>query len=212
MLPVPRDWSERGLLRVRRRDTPAVGQFRMADRRWIYCFCRGNPRSTKAWKNCTMTRHDPKELRPPFLSSRMMHRFAEKLADVATSSPVDLSSQSRATESASTEWIRLQNEELIQLHTEEFVHHGEESRWSNSRLEYVPLADAGTSILSILDITTQRNNSIVNINDWDTAQTRGPSEFIGIRILSISLPQPTPESFLSFARSICYVFLSARGR
>lgn len=35
----------------------AVGQFRMADRRWIYCFYRGNPRGTKGWKNRGMTRH-----------------------------------------------------------------------------------------------------------------------------------------------------------
>lgn len=58
----------------------AIGQFRMADRRGIYCFCRGNPHSTKAWKNCAMTRHTEKNSVRPFLSSRMMHRFAGKLA------------------------------------------------------------------------------------------------------------------------------------
>ncbi|CAD1480813.1 unnamed protein product, partial [Heterotrigona itama] len=86
-----------------------------------------------------------------------------------------------------------------------FMFHREESRWSKLRLEYVSVADAGTSILSILDITTQGNNSI------DCANTRSIRIHRHQNTLYFAPshpPQPTPpQPLLSFARSVCYMFL-----
>lgn len=132
-----------------------------------------------------------------------MHWFAEKLADVATSNPVDLSSQSRATESASTKWIRSPNEELIQLHTE--------FRVPSWRIKLVRTWDSSMYLwrtpASFPSLTSRHrgNNSIVNINDWNCANTRSIRIHRHQNTLNFAASLPTPAVSLVCSLGLLYV-------
>lgn len=203
MLPVPRDWSERGLLRVRRRDTPAVGQFRMADRRWIYCFCRGNPHSTKAWKNCAMTRHDPKELRPPFSFFTDDALVRREISGRRNFQPCWF------IVAIPRNGIRKHGMDQITERRINTIAHRiscsivKNQAGSNLRLDYVSLEDA--SILSILDITTQgkqfhRKYQWLKLRKHAIHQNSSASEYSQFRCLP-----PTPAVSLVCSLGLLYV-------